>query len=145
MKNKLLIVAFALLLVAQYAVAQTKDEKAIAESVETLRNAMINADAVILDKIIAEELSYGHSGGNIENKKEFVESLTSGKSDFITMDLTAQTIKVVDKTALVRHKLSAQTNNAGVASTINLFVLLVWQKQGGVWKLLARQAAKQPV
>jgi hypothetical protein len=145
MKNKLLIVAFALLFVAQYAVAQTKDEKAIAEAVETLRNAMINADAVILDKIIAEELSYGHSGGNIENKKEFVESLTSGKSDFITMDLTAQTIKVVDKTALVRHKLSAQTNNAGVASTINLFVLLVWQKQGGVWKLLARQAAKQPV
>jgi hypothetical protein len=145
MKNKLLIVAFALLFVAQYAVAQTKDEKAIAEAVETLRNAMINADAVILDKIIAEELSYGHSGGKIENKKEFVESLTSGKSDFITMDLTAQTIKVVDKTALVRHKLSAQTNNAGVASTINLFVLLVWQKQGGVWKLLARQAAKQPV
>jgi ketosteroid isomerase-like protein len=145
MKNKLLIVAFALLFVAQYAVAQTKDEKAIAESVETLRNAMINADAVILDKIIAEELSYGHSGGNIENKKEFVESLTSGKSDFITMDLTVQTIKVVGKTALVRHKLSAQTNNAGVAATINLFVLLVWQKQGGVWKLLARQAAKQPV
>jgi ketosteroid isomerase-like protein len=145
MKNKLLIVAFALLFVAQYAEAQTKDEKAIAESVETLRNAMINADAVILDKIIAEELSYGHSGGNIENKKEFVESLTSGKSDFITMDLTVQTIKVVGKTALVRHKLSAQTNNAGVAATINLFVLLVWQKQGGVWKLLARQAAKQPV
>jgi ketosteroid isomerase-like protein len=145
MKNKLLIVVFAILLVAQYAVAQTKDEKAIAETVETLRNAMINADAAILDKIIAEELSYGHSGGNIENKKELIESLTSGKSDFITMDLTAQTIKVVGKTALVRHKLSAQTNNAGVASTINLFVLLVWQKQGGVWKLLARQAAKQPV
>ncbi len=145
MKNIISIVVFGLLFVSQHLVAQSKDEKTIAEAVETLRNAMINADAAILDKIIAEELSYGHSGGNIENKKEFIESLTSGKSDFVTMDLTGQTIKVVNKTALVRHKLSAQTSNAGVASTINLFVLLVWQKQGGVWKLLARQAAKQPV
>lgn len=143
MKNTILI--FTLLLMAQCSVAQSKNEKAVAEAVETLRTAMVNADTLTLEKIIAEDLSYGHSGGNIESKKEFIESLVSNKSDFVTIDLTAQTIKIVGKTALVRHKLSAQTNNKGIPATVNLFVLLVWQKQGRDWKLLARQAVKQPV
>jgi len=114
----------------------------MAAAVETLRKAMVDADKATLEKITAAELSYGHSSGKVEDKAAFIEVLTSGKSDFTKIDLTEQTIKVVDKTAMVRHKLSAETNDGGKLGTVNLNILLIWQKQKGDWKLLARQAVR---
>jgi hypothetical protein len=47
------------------------------------------------------------------------------------MELTEQTITVIDKTAIVRHKLSAETNDNGKLGPVNLYILLIWQKQKG--------------
>jgi ketosteroid isomerase-like protein len=80
----------------------------------------------------------------VQNKEAFVEALTSGKSDFVTIDLSEQTVKVVGNAAIVRHKLSATTNDNGNPGTVKLQILLVWLKQKGEWKLLARQAVKVP-
>ena len=78
----------------------------------------------------------------MEDKTAFVQSLVSKTSDFVTMDLTQQTIKIVGNTALVRHNLNGETIDSGKPGTARLGVLLVWQKQQGKWKLLARQAFK---
>ncbi|HAK76501.1 MAG TPA: DUF4440 domain-containing protein [Runella sp.] len=122
--------------------AQSKDEIAVANAVEALKKAMIDADKTVLENLAADELSYGHSGGKVEDKAEFVRAIVSGESDFVKIDLTEQTIKIVGNNAIVRHKLFAQTNNKGQAGTANIAILLVWQKQKGQWKLLARQAVK---
>ena len=122
--------------------AEAQVETTVAEAVESLKNAMINADKNALENLVAEKLSYGHSGGAIDDKKSFVEKIVSGQSDFVTIDLTEQTISVSDNTAIVRHILKAKTNDGGKPGEVNLRVLLIWQKQNGVWKLLARQAVK---
>jgi ketosteroid isomerase-like protein len=122
--------------------AQTKEENAVAAAVESLRKAMIDADKPALEKLTCDELSYGHSSGVIQDKTAFVDAIASGKSDFVTIDLTDQTIKVVGNTALVRHILAASINDGGKPGTVKLSVLLVWQKQNKEWKLLARQAVK---
>ncbi|MFD2569017.1 nuclear transport factor 2 family protein [Spirosoma soli] len=133
--------AFVILLAAKPK-TPADDKQAVTQAVEKLRKAMIDPDKATLEALVTNELSYGHSGGNVEDKAAFVEALVSGASDFKTMDLTDQTITVVDNTALVRHKLSGETSNKGVAGQVKLAVLLVWVKQKGDWKLLARQAVK---
>ena len=138
---------FALLLITCFCVlniafAQSKDEAAVANAVETLKKAMIDADKTALENIAADALSYGHSNGKVEDKAEFVRAIVSGESDFVTINLTEQTIKIAGNAAIVRHKLSATTNNSGKPGTANLALLMVWQKQKGGWKLLARQAVK---
>lgn len=130
-----LLVTFAITSAVQ---AQSKDEQEVAKAVEALRTAMIDANKAGLDAITASDLSYGHSSGTLEDKPAFIEALVSGKSDFITMDLSKQTIKIVGNTALVRHELRGDTPTGKV----NLGILLVWQKQKGKWLLLARQAFK---
>ena len=124
-----------------FAVAQ-RSEQAVAQAVEKLRNAMIDPTDATLQALVSDKLSYGHSGGKLEDKAEFIRALVSGESDFKTIDLTEQTITLVDNTALVRHKLSAETANKGVTGTAHLAVLLVWIYQNKEWKLLARQAVK---
>lgn len=122
--------------------AQSKDEKQVLETVEALRKAMIDADKGTLEQLTADSLSYGHSSGRIENKKEFVENIVSGKSDFVTIDLSERTISITKNVAVVRHVLSATTNDAGKLATVKLKVLLVFEKEKSGWKLLARQAVK---
>jgi ketosteroid isomerase-like protein len=122
--------------------AQDKKQVAVAKAIENLKAAMISGDRAALENIAADQLSYGHSSGAVDNKSVFVEKIASGQSDFVTIDLSEQTISVSKKTAIVRHVLKAKTNDGGKPGEVNLRVLLIWQKQGGGWKLLARQAVR---
>lgn len=143
MYKKFIASLFVLTIFVNVIMAQNKEEKAVATAVETLRKAMVDGDKKALEDIAADQLTYGHSGGNVEDKKAFVTALTSGKSDFVTIDLTDQTIIVSGETAIVRHKLNATTNDNGKPGTVALTVMTVWQKQHKKWVLLARQAVKQ--
>lgn len=123
--------------------AQSKSVEQVANAVEKLRKAMVDADGKTLDELASDSLSYGHSSGVLQTKAQFIESITSGASDFVTITLTDQSIKVVGSTAIVRHILSADTNDKGKGpGTVKLGILLVWTKVKGEWKLLARQAVK---
>jgi Domain of unknown function (DUF4440) len=139
---KKLMLLSGLLFLGWNAFAQSKDEKAVNLAVENLRKAMVDGDSVMLDKLASDKLTYGHSGGHIDNKKEFVQKIASGKSDFVSINLTEQTISISKKTAIVRHKFDAVTNDGGKPGEVHLLVLLVWQRQGGNWVLWARQAVK---
>lgn len=121
--------------------AQNSQDK-IASAVEFLKQAMISANPSDLDKITSADLSYGHSSGKIEDKTAFVKAITSGASDYISIDLAEQTIYAKGKTAIVRHKLTGKTNDNGKPGELKLGVMLVFAKEGKDWKLLARQAYK---
>ena len=119
------------------------DQAAVAAAAERLRIAMVDPTAAALGALVADDLSYGHSGGKVDTKASFISDLLDGKSDFVTITITEQTIKVVDaNTAIVRHSLAADTNDSGKPGKVALKILGVWQKQGGDWKLLARQAVR---
>lgn len=122
-------------------IAQTSQDK-VAKAVEYLKQAMVSGIQLDLDKIASESLSYGHSGGKIEDKAAFVKAISSGASDFVSIDLTDQTISVKGKTAIVRHKLAAKTNDNGKPNEVKLGVMMIFAKEGKDWKLLARQAYK---
>jgi ketosteroid isomerase-like protein len=137
-----LIVLNCLLFLGAAAFTQSKDESAVANATEKLRMAMVNADQKALESLVSETLSYGHSGGLVEGKQEFVDKIVSGKSDFVSIDLSEQSIILNGNTAIVRHILKATTNDSGKPGEVQLKVLLVWQKQGKNWLLIARQAVK---
>jgi hypothetical protein len=111
-------------------------------AVNQLKEAMLSGDRLQLEKIASDHLSYGHSGGHIEGKAEFVEKIASGKSDFVSIEITEQTIHVTRKTAIVRHVFNAVTNDGGKPGNVKLKVLLVFSIEQGQWRMLARQAVK---
>ncbi len=133
---------FALIVFTLNLNAQTNKLNAIQIAIGKLSSAMISADSNVLDKITSSHLSYGHSGGHVEGKAEFIQKIVSGKSDFVTIDISDQTIDIVGKSAIVRHTLNATTNDNGKPGLVKLKVLLIFQKEKGVWKLIARQAVK---
>lgn len=124
--------------------SQSKDQTVVAERVETLRQAMIDADGIKLKELTSADLSYGHSGGNIQNQAEFVEKIVKGESDFVSIEFQNQTIEIIGDAAIVRHILTAHTKDGGVDKDIKIGIMLIWQKQKSKWLLIARQAYKLP-
>jgi hypothetical protein len=124
--------------------SKSKDEIAVAARVETLRQAMIDADGTKLKELTSEGLSYGHSSGVVQNQATFIEKIVNGESDFVTIEFQNQTIEIVGDNAIVRHNLVAHTKDGGIDKDIKIGIMLVWQKQKNKWLLIARQAYKLP-
>lgn len=119
----------------------SKEEVEIAT--KALTEAMLRPTAQVLNKLASEKLSYGHSSGKIETKEQFVHTLVSGASVFEEIQITDQKVDVQDSAAIVRHILTAKTNDPGKGpADIRLGILLTWVKSNGSWQLLARQAFK---
>ena len=138
---KKILIFSSLILIANLSFAQKNE---VENAVTKLTKLMVSPDSLALDKMILSSLSYGHSSGKIQTKKEFMHSLLSGESDFVDINLTDQTVIVQNKTALVRHTLNAKTNDKNVPGNVKLFILLIWSKEKAGWKLLGRQAVKVP-
>ena len=122
--------------------AQSKHERAIAAAVESLNKGIVNPEKSLLENIASDELSYGHSGGKVQNKSEFIDDLLNGSFDFLTVTTSDQKIIISDKNAIVRHIFTAKAINAGTPVDLRIGILLLWKKEHGQWKLLARQAFK---
>ena len=140
---KKIITVAAFLLVSIMGFTQNKQLEEIKSVNESLRLAMISGNREQLMHLTSTDLSYGHSSGKIQNQKEFVDQIASGQSDFVSIDITNEQITLFTNTAIVRHNLSAETNDSGKPGTVKLYVLLVWVKQNSGWQLAARQAVKQ--
>jgi ketosteroid isomerase-like protein len=120
------------------------DENAVARNLEAFRTAQMAHDAAALTALSAPELSYSHSSGRVEDRATFVANATSGKSTFVSLAYRDPTIRVVGSTAIVRFNWAGEQQAAadGARTATNLHILMVWQKQGNDWKLLARSATK---
>ena len=133
-----------MLLVCGIMYAQSNTEKEVAASIESFRKAMIAVDEPALNSLTDEQLSYGHSNGLVENKKEFIHKITGKVNVYTSIVITNQVITVSGDVAIARNMWDIFTNDNDKPAELKLLVLMVWQKKSGHWKLLARQAVRQP-
>jgi Domain of unknown function (DUF4440) len=142
-RRELVLPVLALSLLGTPAFAGADDE-AVAEKVEAFRNAQIQADAKAFDALCANEMSYSHSSGRVEDKATFIANATDGKSKFTSLKYEDIWIRVVGSVAVVRfHWLGEQESIPdGKKSSTNLHILMNWIKQGSDWKLLSRASTK---
>jgi hypothetical protein len=126
------------------AVAESADEAAVAQAIEALRKAFFGQEKTQLEALCADELSYGHSDGRVENKAQFINGVMTRKATLKSLTLSDHTITIVGTTAVARHTWASESETDGKATSTKIGVLQVWQKQDGAWKLLARQSVRPP-
>ena len=119
-------------------------KKEIESSIEALNKAIISQDKPVLEKLTAEELSYGHSTGLVEDKVAFVKDILSGATKFSQIDNTDQTVNLSGDVAIVRSICSIKGTKEGGPLDIKIGMLMIWKKDGINWKLLTRQGYKLP-
>jgi hypothetical protein len=122
--------------------AEGADDTALNQAVEALRKATLAQDKAKLEQLLADQVSYGHSGGRVENKTEVINGVMNRKSVVKSIDFPELKVAVVGNGAVARHLWVSQSEMDGKPTTTKIGVLQVWQKQDGNWKLLARQGYK---
>lgn len=112
----------------------------ITQTLEDFRTAMITADQLALERLTADELSYGHTRGAVENKTEFIHAIVSRKDVFHAIEFSDQSVSLAENIAIVRHRFQADVTIAGDRVESDVRALLIFLMREGKWQLLARQA-----
>lgn len=113
--------------------------------IEELNKAFINADKQVLEAYCAEQLTYGHSNGLIQNKDEFIDDLVNGPYDFTSVASPDLSIQIIKKTAIARFTFLAEAIKEKEMINIRLGCIQVFQQlDNGEIKLIARQGFKLP-
>lgn len=142
MTNVKVLAGFLCLFSGYVAAAPSTGEKDVAQAVDHLTQAMLKKNIPELNALTAENLTYGHSSGKVQNKQEFVADIETGRSAFKTLEMQKQTINLSGDVALVRNHFSAQALNGTTVVPTEIENFQIWQKQKGKWLLVGRQAYK---
>ena len=120
------------------------DEDAIAKNLETFRAAQAAGKAEGLASICAEELSYSHSNGAVDDKATLLAGITNANYKWTSLEYKNPTIRVVGPAAIVRFNFVGEQEFTADGKKVpqNLHILMNWQKQGTEWKLLSRAATR---
>ncbi|MET0778044.1 MAG: nuclear transport factor 2 family protein [Pseudomonas mandelii] len=140
MKKVKVLIGFLCLFSGYVAAAPAPGEKDVALAVDHLTQAMLNKNIPELKALTAENLTYGHSSGKVQDKKDFIADIETGKSAFKTLEMHNQTITVSGDVALVRHHFSAQAIKGTEVVPTEIENFQIWQKKSGKWLLVGRQA-----
>jgi hypothetical protein len=139
MKKLLLLLA---IIISTASIAQSNDEAVLAR-VDLLNKTVFGTkDSVTLNGLLASELTYGHSGGKIEDRQEALHNATTNGNVYSELAMKDFKVFYKGKSAIVRYTVSFVQTTNGTPTKLTLGMLQVWVKENKKWKLTARQAVK---
>lgn len=107
--------------------------------------ATLAADAVRLDAIYSDQLHYAHSNGVSDTKTSFIESLTSRRSVYESVEYAQRDfIPVAPGVVLMKGRALVRAGTAAQRNLLDLNFLAVWREEGGKWRFLAWQSSRNP-
>ena len=116
--------------------------KSIDSIIVAFDKALLAKDSVSLQRMLDDNMTYCHSNGWIETKKEVVNDLFNGKLTYKQINATDKEIKVSRRVAAVRMKADVDVIVGGTPVHVKLNILQVWHWKHRHWVLVARQSVK---
>ena len=143
-RRRFALAALALGLLAAPLAFAGADEDTVLKHLETFRAAQAAGKADVIAPLLAEDLSYSHSSGAVDNKAKLLAGITNANYKWTSLEYKNPTVKVVGPAAIVRFNFVGEQEFSadGKKTPQNLAILMNWQKQGSDWKLLSRAATK---
>jgi len=139
---------------AIFAVATTLSGTVFAKDdarVESLRTAEaarfkanVDADPKVLGQVLDDDLEYVHSNGELNSKKEFIESLVSGKRDYVATTFEIQGIRIMGDVAIIRGTAKVTVGENGQSRDLDLGYTDIWVWKDKRWQMTAWRSARMP-
>jgi len=106
--------------------------------------ANVDADAKVLGQVLDDGLEYVHSNGEVNTKAEFIESLTSGKRDYVATTFEIQGIRILGDVAIIRGTAKVTVADNGQSRDLDLGYTDVWLWKDKRWQMTAWRSARMP-
>ena len=132
---------FLLLFVCFKSYCQT-DTIQLKSAVVTLDKALMEKDSTVLLSLLHPQLTFGHSNGWVETKRDVIKDIISGYLQYEKLETTNISIVTGKDWASVRMNVVAKGVVNEKPFDLQLYVLQVWKRMKNGWQLIARQSAK---
>ena len=106
--------------------------------------AQVNADAAALGKLLDDGLEYTHSNGDLDTKQSFIESLTSGKRDYVKTDATIETVRIFGEVGVISGKAKVTVASNGQSQDLSIGYTDVWLWKDARWQMTAWRSVRLP-
>jgi hypothetical protein len=125
---------------------QSKSEIFVKELDQKRFAALVDKNYSFLESVLADDLSYVHSSGKYETKKEYLSNLKSGELSYLEINVLAIEPKQYSKNLIVnRGKLKLKVSSENKAEqTFSLIFTDIFEKKNGNWKLVSWQSTRLP-
>ena len=105
--------------------------------------AMVEGDGEALDSLLAENVSYVHTNGKRETKRQFIDAIIAGRRRYRQIEIESQ--DVIDAgadTCLVSGRALIEMESKNGALLFPIAYMAVHVQAEGQWQLLALQATR---
>lgn len=103
--------------------------------------AMVSADVATLDRILADDLRYGHSTGSVQPKAALLATLRDGSLDYVALTPHAIDVRTEAGVALASGTADVEATAGPRRLKGALRWLAVYARRDGRWQLVAYQSA----
>jgi ketosteroid isomerase-like protein len=102
-------------------------------------DALTKRDLAALDKIWAEGYTFTNGRGQFLTKKERMENIRTGATQFESISPEGEEIRVFGDTAVVTGRAALKATYSGKESSGSYRYIHVWAKLQGRWQIVANQ------
>ena len=105
-------------------------------------HALVAADFVTVDRLLADELTYTHSNAKRDNKTAYLEPFLSGRTRYQRLEPSEMSVRVYGEAAIMTGRMLSVALVSGAESRTDLRFTSVWILRDGRWQMAAWQSAR---
>ncbi len=117
---------------------------ALREADQARRAAMISGDALALDQLLADDLTWTHSSGKTETKAEFIAAIVDGHVTYESLAVSDEQVRSAGDALVHGGMLHGRASRGGQPKALAAKFLAVWRNGGGGLQLVAWQSTNLP-
>ncbi len=103
---------------------------------------MVDKDFEELAALLADDLVYVHTSGEVESKPQFLQRLRSGSLRYRSIEPADVRVRMYGDTAVVTGRSHMAVTNSGSDREFEILYTAVYATNGGRWQLVSWQSTR---
>lgn len=122
--------------------AVSDPEREVREVTERRFAAMVRADTAELERLLADDLTYTHSNGQVETREKFLASIASKAVVYKSIEPSGVEVRVYGEAAVATGRVEMKVTAAGRDLAFVARFTAVYVREDGAWRLAAWQTTR---
>jgi Domain of unknown function (DUF4440) len=125
-------------------VSDTSGDPAVRATEQRRFQAMTTVDLRALDTLLAEELTYTHTTGEVDTKSSLLDALRTGRLVYDSISPADARVRVYGSSAVVTGTARVQVRASGAVRRLSIRFTEVYVRRAGRWELVVWQSTRLP-
>ena len=128
-----------LFLLASLAAFAADPADAVREAALGWTQGAVKQDAAALQRFMADDLQYAHSGGQLQNKEQYITAVTRGPARYESFTFSDLKVRLYGRTAVLTAYVDVKMTGR---DSFRVRTLQVYVENNGQWQMAAHQSTR---